>query len=583
MLRALMSVFNRFHDRWENLHPLWRVAGVLVVLAGLAIGASGPGLELYRGWKNDRNLAGAKEALMHGNYSEARELSLQVLRADASRHEALAVLLPAANALGDPRSAEFALGMLGQKESAASDRTLAWEIVCRSCSAGYVFGVWPALPEPERANPDFVALLFDRMLREGLEDDAALLLRQQPQPLLPQLHLRYMQLFIHKGTGEAYREFQRTLNAHLAAGRGNMEPEVALIDQLPQSSLLADTFAALSQWQKKQGKADAASELRLARCEMASAPGRADDIFSAALARYRDSDPIATASWCLRTGRPDAVPALLDSPAAAGNEELFELRCRLNEKTGYLKEWAALLDQPPASAFLPVVFCDRAYVASRVTDEDARKKAEDEALRSASESLANDAFIRLARRATSRGLDDLALRAWVEAIRRRSGPLPLANDIKHVIEQLAIAKKESELLEVLTSYRLVEPGNPMIFVQYDYLACLNGTIDPDALIDDLTPIHKKFPDALPVRCVLALAHLIEGRGKEALRLTDGDEIDWFAAGAAHRAIRGIILRENGRDEEAAVFLEDFPWDALLPAEKRTLAALTESPVGAAAR
>ncbi|WP_193212278.1 hypothetical protein [Luteolibacter marinus] len=571
-----MNFIDRCRDRWADLHPLWRTLAVLGVLAGLAYAAFGPALGVYRHWRTDRRLADSRKALEMQNFAEARELSLQVLRSDGSRQEAIPVLLRAAHALGDPRRAEVAVGILAASGFPPDDRKLAWQIVCRSCSTWYVRAVWPGLQDAERADPEFVAPLVDRLLRDGMPTDAALLLRQHPQPLPPELDLRLMKILIAKGSDEAYQEFQKTLIGRLASAPGDAEAWVGLIDELPQSSLLPGTYAPLAAWQATRGEPDPAAALRLARCEMAAAPDRADEIFQATLARFGGSAPLATARWCLRTRHLDAADRLLAALPAGEEIEAFDLRRQLFEQADRLEDWENLLEDPPSLAFLPEIHCDQAYIAARRKDRDARDIAEAAALRTAKEATADDALIRLARHAEQRGLDAFAQRAWVEAIRRGNGPIPPATRLKGVIEKLALDKKESELLEVLTAYRFIEPGNPVIIVQHDYLSCLNGRITPDNLIRDLDPIHEKLPDALPVRCVLALGHLLNDNADKALELTAGSDIDWFAASPAYRAIRGITLAANDRKEEAGVFLEDFPWDELLPAERKTLKGLADT-------
>jgi hypothetical protein len=572
-----MSLIDRCRDRWADLHPFWRILLVAVLLAALALAAGRPALEGYLELRTGRRLAAAQEALGRRLHFKAFDLSLQVLRSDSSRQEAIPVLLRSADALGDPRRSEVAHALLAGKDFTPDDRAFAWQVVCRSSPAWFVMVSWSQLPESDKSSPVFVAALVDRMLREDLSGDAARLLQEQKQPLPDELEVRLMCLLVAKGTDEALHQFQKSLIARLAGHPEDAEPWFALLDELPQASLLPGTFAALAAWQESRGTPDTPAVLRLARCEMAAHPTRAEEIFAATLARLRDAEPLACARWCFKIRRIDEAAALLATLPADQAAAAFELRQLICEQTGQLANWAALLANPPPDTDLVRTWCERAHLASLMKDEKTQAAAENRALRLAGESSTDDALIRLARHAESRKLNSFSQRVWVEAVRKRSGPLPLSDRIKPVIQSLAAARKETELLGVLTTYSFIEPANPVVLVQHGYLSCLSGHTTPANLKLELAPIHERLPASLPVRCVLALAYLLENQPAEAMALTDDSKINWFAATPAYRAIRGITLTANGRNEEAAVLLKDFPWDELLPSEKRILRGLAETP------
>ncbi len=77
-------------------------------------------------------MTAAQDALGKQLHVEAFDLSLQVLRSDSSREEAIPVLPRLADALGDPRRSEVAHGLLAGKDFTPDDRTFAWQVVCRS-------------------------------------------------------------------------------------------------------------------------------------------------------------------------------------------------------------------------------------------------------------------------------------------------------------------------------------------------------------------------------------------------------------------------------------------------------------------
>jgi hypothetical protein len=351
-----------------------------------------------------------------------------------------------------------------------------------------------------------------------------------------------------------------------------------LIDRLPQESLIPELHSVLERWQQAVGELpDAAAALRMSRYEMAANPRRATAIFEETLERYRTEDPVATARWCLVLDRADLALEL--APSFPRNDAAaFHLHCSLLEQNGNLTAWADRLQSPPADAFLPQVMADRAFVASLMDQRPARVQAEEAAFAAAADSSHDDALIRLARHAESRQQLDLARRAWVEAIRRRTGPLPQGIRLAAVIEQLAVLNKESELLDVLTAYRFMEPTNFIFTVQQAYLSCITGRNSPASVIRELEHVRQAEPDLLPARCVVALAHLMEDRPDEALELTDVD-IDWSEIMPAYRVIRALALQRSNRSEEAQALLAGVPWDDMLPSEVRTLRGLLGQPTG----
>ncbi|MCW1887307.1 hypothetical protein OKA04_21395 [Luteolibacter flavescens] len=568
-----MSFVEKCHDRWADLHPFWRFLTVTTVVAGIAFVAGKPAIGFYRGWQDDRRFADAVKADQAGNHAEVRELALAVLRRDAGRKEAIPLLLRATEALGDPRRIEVALSLLMDKTAAADERLFAWNIVRENVPAWILQVSWSGLEPEVHADPRFVAPLIDRMLWDGMSGEALATLDSLKSPLPPDLASRRMKVLVSIGTDQAYDTFQRELVSSLPQLPSDSEV-VALLDDVPQKALRPDLHRAFQQWmQKSDGPTSGVEmEFRLIRCQMAAEPESADEIFTSAFARHGESHPLETARWCLQVGRYPEADGLLGKLGSTGNEESFQLRLRALEELKQFDRYAEVLASPPSGTSMAWVQCETAFAAENRQDAKAPDSAAEAALRAAKEANSGKALIELARQAEKRGLQALAQRSWLEAIRRGPGPLPLASSLKSLIEGLAEEKKETELFEVLATYRSLEPGNPVVIVQHDYLACLLGRMTPETVVADLEPIHTQFPDALPAACTLALAHLLLGESAKAESLTN-KEIDWFAANPSYRAIRGLALQGRGNREEALVFFEDFPWDDLLPSEKKVLSEL----------
>jgi hypothetical protein len=570
-----MSFFHRCQERWADLNPLWRFLIACILIAALAFAAGRPLLEIYRDWRDDRRVVDAQRAAAEGRPAEARELALAVLRRDATRREALPPLLHAAVELKDPRQTDVAFGLLGDPDSAPADRAEAWRVCCRTAGAWRLQTAWQALPESERLGHDFVCPFVDRMLRDGMLTDANLILDTLPAPPAPEIEFRRMQLLIAKGTDEAFQEFQRILIGRLPELPAD-SPIVTLLDDIPQGILLPGLHGSLRFWMENNQPSPAPeAALRLARCHISDAPEQADKIIRETLAEHRSSAPLAAARWCLQIGRHSEADEILTSLPSTNENAAFLLHCQVIDKLGDLARWQQLMSTAPES--LPAMWrhCELAHLANLAKNSKTRDASADAAYRAASESKTGDDLIVLARQADSRGLTDLSRRAWVEAIRRRTGPLPLSSDLQSLFESLAADKKEIELLDILVAYRILEPRNPFIVAQHDYLACLMGHLSPEILIENLKPIQEMMPDAVPVRCALALGYLLLNQAETAAELTDMN-VDWFIGAPANRAIRALALSTTGREEEAAILFDTIPWSSLLQSESRIFSLLKKS-------
>jgi thioredoxin-like negative regulator of GroEL len=571
-----MSFVNRCHDRWANLHPAWRFLGVAAGMAVVTFGVMRPGLDLYRDFRDHQRLKGAAEALDAGRYAEARDLTRAVLQRDGTRKDAYPILLRASEALNDSRRAQVALALLADTNASQADRTEAWRICCKSTASWIVRSVWLELPETERSNQTFIGHLTDRLVYDGHLAEAEKLISDLESPLATELEERRMRILAMKGTRAAYQEFQLRLGGLLPRIDGDSRvPQ--LLDEVPQSDLLPGLQTPLREWQERTGQQSPEQVLRLARCQMADDPDQADHFFSEFHERYRESAPLETAHWCLQLGLTEEADAILTVLPTGPDEDpqRFLLHYEVLEKLAAHERWIALLESAPPTIPAAWVACERAALGELLGDAKSMNLAMDLALREASEDPDDDALITLARHAKRRGLSLLARNAWLEAIRRKSGPLPLLSSIQGEVESLANDQKENELFEVLNTYRLIERSNPAVIAQHDYLACLNGRLAPENLIENLSPIHAQHPEALPVSCILALGHLLVDQPERAKELTDKD-IDWLSAVPAYRAVRGLALQATGQNDQAAALLTDFPWTKLLPSERKTFQAMAEA-------
>lgn len=127
-----MDLLHRTHDAWANLHALWRVIVIILLLAGGLFVGFGPVKSVHHGWKRSGNLEKAKEALSASRFTQARDLSCQVLRRNENAFEPLPILLRSTTVSKDPLAVRVAIAMLQNERTLPEDYLLAWTCLCQS-------------------------------------------------------------------------------------------------------------------------------------------------------------------------------------------------------------------------------------------------------------------------------------------------------------------------------------------------------------------------------------------------------------------------------------------------------------------
>lgn len=571
---------------WLNLHLLWKVLLVLLVLAILGIPFYRPALRAQKAMNYESELAAAKKALAEGKHVEARDLALQILRSDQERNEALPIFMRAAAGAADSRLTMAAREYLSQKTEDEADRIFAWDVLCKQSPMGIAGMSWISLHDEERKDPDFLAPWLERLVAEDLGPLVDTELAKQTSQTDPRVERIRLSRLASQGTDVSLRELQARLLDRIASHPEDGPMLLEVMDKIPQSALIPYALTALGKWLQVRGdQATVEDQMRLARCEIAANPESKDTVLTRMISTYGNSKPVPVAKLHFTFERFEKARELLEPTLTQGDPAAFNLMADVLERLGKLEDWNKLLENPPEGVSLAEVWCDRAYIASKQGDERAKTEFGQKALAAAQLEAKSDSLIRLARHADDRGLADYAMETWIKVILRGSAsPLPFFYSIDPVIRSAAQGKKESPLFDMLRVYRSQEPGNLDVAIQYSYLGCLLGNAPPAALITELSPVRERLlkepgsPKIHALSCMIALAHLLEGHPETAAKITDGSNIDWFNEIPAYRVIRAIALTKTGRKEEADVYLEGFDWDSLLPSEIRVFRELLEIPV-----
>ncbi|MFC7338127.1 tetratricopeptide repeat protein [Haloferula chungangensis] len=568
-----MNPLTQIPSTWANLHILWRFLIVLLLLGAGLLAALVPGKAAYHRWKSSRNFEEASKALAASRFTEARDLSLQILRQDSTSYEALPILLRSASALKDPKAGDVAIAILRDIRSTPEDKVVAWRYLCQSGPTYIPLKSWAHLTDQNKQSLDYQLPIIDRLLYDQMLPAATAIVISFPKPYPVELNSRLLTILARKNSPESLAEFHRRLASQLRDTPEAWPRLLETVDEISQADLARDVYDALPESAHSQPSSDPLVDLRITRCQMAAQPEKSEELLRAAIKRHEERHSIELARWLLQIGHPEEAANFLSLGKPSEFSDLYQLQLQYLEATGANDKLKSFLEAAPREVPNWKVQTRLAVLGRENGDHDLAKLAVKSALESATESADPAALIDLARDAQKRGLDDLSIDAWTRALIRGTGPLPPSESISHVIARLSAQGREDELYAVLSSLHAIESDNRVIHAQFLYISCLSGRAEAQYVVEQLSPLQEKYPELLALRSILAISHVLNGDFEKADELTNDPAIDWFSTNPAYRAIRGIVLAKNGKSEEASVYFEKLPWDDLLPSEKRVFETL----------
>jgi hypothetical protein len=325
---------------------------------------------------------------------------------------------------------------------------------------------------------------------------------------------------------------------------------IPLTDEIPLWQIISSFHDALAAAAPPAGEEPADARMRRLRAEAGSWVTRREALIDQMLADT-SVDPVLLARWALRCNRPARAAELVTAELAAADVAAFLIRVeglRLSEQWDACR---ATLEAAPDGVVEAEVQTELAVVYGRLGDRTKVNHATEEAIIVARLMSETESMVRLAKFAEERGVTDIARRAWVEAAKRRVGPLPLYARLLPMLQQFEIEQREEDLAEIVMAYRRVEPANGLILVHHHYLALLRGVLTPALATTNLTPVVAKSPDFQPARMTLVLAGLLANSPPAELIATlDAGNIDWPNASNSDRAIRALALAANGQHPDA---------------------------------
>lgn len=567
--------FNRAHLFWVNLPPLLRFLGVLGLLAVLGLFALKPAYRQFKSWRLERNLVSAQAAVEDERMQEARDLSLTVLRSGDLRVDAFRILEKSSAALRDPRYGEIARALMTHPEGTDEDRLTGFRGIVMDLPLGPVGGGWASLSPELRQDPRFAAAFAGRLLAEKRFNEAAAVLLGVPEEKHDGEVARGLaRVLIGSGKREGYDEAQRLALEGISEPTGEPLKWLEVLEEVPVERLQEEILGSLRDFLGEMDEiAPARAALLVARMDYAREFSSRAEIIDAAIARWKEPDPVEVAEFIRDLGLHARLVETFPVEMVEESPELFALLLEALVRTEGWEELGRLLELGEGMISKAELSGYRAVVAAKAGSSGEASQAWAAAINEAKAVQTAHALLELNRIATEVGMEDEAETAMVEAIRMGRGPLPLFADLEELMHSLELQGRETTLMEICAVYLQFEPSNPVLLTPYAYLSCLNGLVEPASVLEAMAPLAEAFPDQLPIQAVVAMAHLMNGQPAMAQERLAGLTWDPEQASPGFRMIYYASETLNGRMERSDPKLEQFPWKSLLPSERKKFSEL----------
>ena len=561
-LRSYLTELRRTRDTKRMLLD----AGIVALLIGAGFLVK-PAYRLYREYRVDRNLAAATTASQHEDWSTARDKARSVLLARQNDFEAFRIWSRACGKLGEPRAYMAAAQFFNDPRATRDDLLEALRLMALQAPQAMVLGAYDKLPKDLRAQAPFRAAVVPLFIQRGEIAAAERGLREVASPTNePEVRLELLRtLCSHPDAGRVAEA--RRIFAELIATHADAQALAALIILGDGSRGLASgsTLPDLPAWLKNQPQATAIHHLLGMHPALDARPEEADSLYQAASARFLTTEPGVLGTWLVRHGKAELAVSALAEPALT-DPDAYLARLHALLRLERSDELVAALAAPPTAVDPVEMEIVKAIHAAKVGDQIAADSAWVRVLNQAAFDTTRNRFIEIARVAEACGAKDAAVNAWVAAVRLGWGPLPLYQDLRHVIASLSAQGRSDDLLAMCQTLLRFEPGNPDLINNFHYLSLLNGSLPPDKII----PLQTKMAGQLtkpPYFATLMLAEILGGRPNDALTRLPGFADSKAVAPMMKTALEGCARVLAGESEAGSELLKTVDWNGFMRQER----------------
>jgi len=543
----------------------------------LAIGGA-PAYRWFRNRQTDRILESAKAAARTEDWGTARDLARNVLTARPGDFEAFRVWFRAMAKLGEARTYLVASGLFTDPRATAEDRLEVFRVMANQAPQALALSLFASFDKRTQMTTEIRVALVPLLLRRGMFPMAEQMLREAPDSATdPAARLELLRVLAMQPTPGRLAEARDIFADLLREGFSTQALEGLLIlGGVPGGLAPGEPFSKLGPWVEVQPGAKTRHRLLANDPLIAAAPHTSAALYQQCVDRFVRTDAATLGDWLLAHGKAAMAAETLAEAAKTDPPAYFSrLRALMKEKRN--DEITAALREPPAAIDIVELEIAKAAFARATGDKTAETNAWNQALANAAFDQSRNRFLDVLQYATILKADEVAVDAWVGAVRLGWGPLPLYRDLMPVYAILTKQGRSEDMLAMCRSFARFEPRNPELVNNLTYLALLHDVIPPATAIKEMRQLIDANPQAREFLSSLAMAQLMAGESAAALELLPKLEQTERISPDMRQALRGTALVLSGDSDGGLPILREIDWKKFMPCEASAFRRLLTQP------
>jgi hypothetical protein len=562
----MIEKFQKLLTGWANLHPLLRFFLGIILLISLIWGVGKP---LYRGAKSlwyGHQLVKAEKAAEAGDMQQAKDLSQTVLRAKDERViEALRVLERSMSALSDPNRIQIANALMFHPKGGQTDKLRGFLLNVDGSALGWLGQIWAHMDKENQTDRRFAIPFAERLLaNKKLKEVLAVIQALDGWDKDWQTQSIILRTLIADDQLGSITQAQQKLEEWWPEGQH--ESALDIWESIPILKLNVELMPKSIERLNPDVARDA---LMLSRLKYVSDKWTRLEVVDQAIMQWRELAPKNLAQFLYDSGMNYRLFSTFPPEMSKKHKGMIRLQLQACAKEN---EWSkALLYLTAAEAEMEkIIFWGwKAAIADQVNHKDdleiALSTINTEALISSDVNI----YLKLSKLMGQAGLPDRVNQYMLEAIKTGKGALPLFSDITGLVQSVYEQGLEKSILEVISTYLIFEPSNPLLVTHYCYLSCVAGTCDPGVLLEAMKPLASAFSGTPQIHAVVTAIHLAArdySAAKMQAELVKDDRLMSLAPG--HRAAVAVARLKAGVIKPDAALIQDLPWSKIMAVESR---------------
>jgi hypothetical protein len=568
------NLFNRLWDRWANFHPAVQFFTSCFVLALIGFFGLKPCYDIFKSWRMNQNLVAAKVATDEVRMSDARDLSLTVLRSGDPRIDAYRILEKSMESLRDPRHGDVARALMQHSQSTDEDRLIGFRVVAEELPLALVGQAWVALPSTCHEQLEFAIVFADRLIFDKKYSEAAsILLAAQAHSKDEKLSLRLARILVLSEKKQGYDQAQIEITNHIVSPNSDTDAWLNLLERIPVLSLDFETLTPLKAYIVSNPKISSLrADFIRARIDYVASYDTRSRLVEQMIEQWSTKDPVALAGFLFDLGLNQRIEEIYSPDVCVKFPAIIPILLKVYRYNSSWDKLNATIDLAGPSMTKLEKHALRTFVARSKNDMGGAAQNWFSAMDEAKNNTELAPYLTLYKWAVVWDFKDYAELAMIEAIRYGKGPLPLYKDLNFLLNSLIAQDRENTLLEICANYLSYENGNVTLLIQYMFLACLNDLADPVTVLKAIEPLATTYPDENPIQCVLASVYLAAKQYDNAANVFKNSKLEPDKLIPSYRAIYLTTQLYNQRIKKSDPKVVGFPLDDLLPSEKKKLSA-----------